>query len=297
VNPVRVRTILIIAVVGLVILAGGVYLVVRQFGTQLPNAFRTQDCTAKTASGAVVLETDQMANAATISAVGLRRGLPDKAIIIALAAALQESKLRNLAEGDRDSIGLFQQRPSQGWGTALNLQDPRYAAGQFYNALLRITDWQSLRVTEAAQEVQRSAYPEAYDKWADEAQVLAAAFTGDVPNSLACTLVGAPSQRGQAAAQSLLAGLRLDWGKLPTSATTNGTPGLIVAAADTQVGWQYAHWIVAHSSDSGVERVSFGGQVWSAESGNWQVINEADAAVNAAVGGSADRVVAQVFHA
>ena len=114
-----------------------------------------------------------MANAATIAAVGLRRKLPDQAVVVALATALQESKLENLDGGDRDSVGLFQQRPSQGWGAPDQLQDPRYASTKFYNALLKIKNWQELRVTEAAQRVQRSAFPEAYDKWADEALVLA----------------------------------------------------------------------------------------------------------------------------
>src|SRR5262245_58022519 len=78
--------------------------------------------------GDVSLDPDQMANAATIAAVGVRRGLPLRAVQVALAAAMQESKLTNLPGGDRDSIGLFQQRPSQGWGTEQQLADPRYAA-------------------------------------------------------------------------------------------------------------------------------------------------------------------------
>jgi hypothetical protein len=287
---VRLRTTLICVVVGLVVLAAGVFFVVRQLGGQLPNAFRTEGCSARTGSGTVDLSTEQMANAATISAVGIRRGLPDKAITIALAAALQESKLHNLYGGDRDSVGLFQQRPSQGWGTEAQLKDPRYAANQFYSALLRIDGWQDMRVTEAAQRVQRSAYPEAYEKWADEAEVLASAFIGSVPNSLACTLVGSPPYRGEQAAQALQAGLRLDWGQLST-VVTQGDQGLVVDASDTQAGWQYAHWIVAHSSTSGVEKVSFGGQEWSADTGAWT-----GADVNAEVGGSMARVVAQVFH-
>src|SRR6188768_4086943 len=113
-----------------------------------------------------------MANAATIAAVGLTKKVPDRAIVVALATSLQESKLENLSGGDRDSIGLFQQRPSQGWGKPEQISDPRYAATKFYNALLKVKNWQGMRVTEAAQRVQRSAFPEAYEKWADDAQVL-----------------------------------------------------------------------------------------------------------------------------
>ena len=109
-----------------------------------------------------------MANAATIAAVGIRRQLPDRAIVVALATALQESKLENLAGGDRDSVGLFQQRPSQGWGTPEQIRDPRYAAEPVLHRAAEGQGWEEMRVTEAAQRVQRSAFPEAYEKWADE---------------------------------------------------------------------------------------------------------------------------------
>ena len=92
----------------------------------------------------------------------MRRGLPARAASIALATAYQESKLRNLDHGDRDSLGLFQQRPSQGWGTAKQIQDPYYATNAFYDALVKIDGYQTMRITEAAQEVQRSGFPEAY---------------------------------------------------------------------------------------------------------------------------------------
>src|SRR5262249_23535677 len=157
---------------------------------------------------------------------------------------------------------------SQGWGTEDQLQDPRFAASSFYTALLHVRGWEDLRITEAAQRVQRSAYPEAYEKWADEAGVLAEALGGRVTSAGACTQKGAPARRGEAAAQSLSAGLRLDWGHVTTFAAT-GAVGLVVAATDTQSGWQFAHWIVAHSSDTGVERVRIGDQEWSADSGEW----------------------------
>ena len=93
----------------------------------------------------------------------MRRGLPARAASIALATAYQESKLRNLDHGDRDSLGLFQQRPSQGWGTAEQLQDPYYAVNAFYDALVKVDGYQAMRITEAAQKVQRSGFPEAYE--------------------------------------------------------------------------------------------------------------------------------------
>src|SRR5690242_20816690 len=105
-----------------------------------------------------------MANAATIAAVGVSRKMPERAITVALATALQESKLRNLDHGDRDSLGLFQQRPSQGWGTPEQVQDPVYAAGKFYDHLVQYPGWDTGRLTEVAQGIQRSAFPGAYQK-------------------------------------------------------------------------------------------------------------------------------------
>ena len=95
-------------------------------------------CEVSTGTGAVVLDADQMANAATIAAVGIRAALPDRAVVVALATALQESELKNLDGGDRDSVGLFQQRPSQGWGSAEELRDPRYAARSLLQPLVKV---------------------------------------------------------------------------------------------------------------------------------------------------------------
>jgi hypothetical protein len=111
------------------------------------------------------LSPSQVENATTIARVAVERGLPDHAVTVALATALQESGLENLNYGDRDSLGLFQQRPSQGWGTPAQVTDPRYAAGKFYDSLVQVPGWQWLPVTVAAQEVQRSAFPDAYAKW------------------------------------------------------------------------------------------------------------------------------------
>ena len=98
---------------------------------------------------------------AVIAAVAQRRGLPPRAVTIALATAIQESKLRNITYGDRDSVGLFQQRPSQGWGNREQILDPAYAANRFYDALVRIEGYEDMRITEIAQRVQRSAEPKA----------------------------------------------------------------------------------------------------------------------------------------
>ena len=121
---------------------------------------------------------EQVTNATTIVAIGARLRVPAYGWVIAVATAMQESRLRNLGDlgvrNDHDSLGLFQQRPSQGWGTPAQLMDPVYAATAFYVTLLRVPDWQQLPVTVAAQRVQRSAYPDAYEKWAADARALVA---------------------------------------------------------------------------------------------------------------------------
>ncbi|MEY9894804.1 cell wall-associated NlpC family hydrolase [Catenulispora sp. MAP5-51] len=124
------------------------------------------------------LSAAQLANAQIIAEVGIGMGVPAPGETIAIATALQESGLQNLNYGDRDSLGLFQQRPSQGWGSTSQILTPTYAAQQFYSRLLQVPGWRSMSATDAAQAVQRSGFPDAYAKWEDEAQALAAAFTG-----------------------------------------------------------------------------------------------------------------------
>ena len=128
----------------------------------------------------------QLQHASTINAVGLSRGVPERARVIALAAAWQESSLRNRPDGDRDSVGLFQQRPSQGWGTVEQILDPVYASGKFYDALLEVPGWQDMSLTQAAQAVQYSAYPDAYAKWEEPARALAVELGGTVEPTLTC---------------------------------------------------------------------------------------------------------------
>ena len=129
------------------------------------------------------LTAEQEANARIIIQVGREQGVPDYGIIIALATAMQESSLRNIDYGDRDSVGLFQQRPSTGWGTVEEILNPRHAAYLFYQGragytrgLLDIAGWQSMPLTVAAQKVQISAYPDHYAKWETSARAWFAAL-------------------------------------------------------------------------------------------------------------------------
>jgi hypothetical protein len=201
------------------------------------------------------LSLEQAQNAAIISAVAFKDQMPDHAVTVALAAALQESKLRNLPYGDRDSLGLFQQRPSEGWGTQTQLLDPSYAASAFYGRLAQISGWQTMPVSEAAQAVQLSAAGTAYAAWEDEARALAVALTGEAAAGLTCHLNGfggaAPAPNALAQAMTVEMGANLMG--VPVTAKT---------------GWQAASWAVAHAYTYHLRSVSFAGQTWSS-SGKW----------------------------
>ena len=121
----------LLPVAGALLVMAVVALVLRWTGPSSPSV----GCTVTVDGSSYSLDLAQAANAATISAVGSAEGLSDHAVTIALATAFQESKLHNLPYGDRDSLGLFQQRPSQGWGSPAQVRDPYYATNAFYDAL------------------------------------------------------------------------------------------------------------------------------------------------------------------
>jgi hypothetical protein len=208
------------------------------------------------AGGPYAITPTQAQNAAIITAVGQQKGLPDHAATVALATSFQETQLQNLPYGDLDSVGLFQQRPSQGWGTTAQIMDPAYAAGAFFDHLAQVPGWESLPVTEAAQLVQHSATPDAYAQWSLEAQALAIATTGEVPAGLACHLTSFGGTTPTHAA--LVAAATAELGPNPF-----GTP------ATTQRGWQIAAWAVAHAYNYHLTSVSYGSRTWTSTSGAW----------------------------
>ncbi len=150
----------------------------------------TSGCTAEVDGHSVDIDLEQAENAALIAAISVERGLPARAASIALATAFQESKLYNIDYGDRDSVGLFQQRPSQGWGSVAQLQDPVYATNAFYDALVKVDGYREMEITEAAQAVQRSAYPGAYADHEADGRALASALTGNSPETMWCEVRG-----------------------------------------------------------------------------------------------------------
>jgi hypothetical protein len=216
-------------------------------------------CQATSTEGSYGLSLDQAANATTIAAVGERLGLPDHAVTVALAAALQESELHNLAGGDRDSSGLFQQRPSQGWGTPTQIQTPRLAAQSFYQHLAQVDGWEAMSVTDAAQAVQRSAAPTAYAAWEAEARVIASVLTGEVPAGFTCKLHLPSSSGPNAISPSLTQAISLEL----------GSPALDTPVTSAR-GWQVASWMVGHAAVYGITSVTFDGQGWTPTSGAWK---------------------------
>jgi hypothetical protein len=226
-------------------------------------------CQAGTGYNAVSLQTSQAQIAATIAAVAENKQLPAKALTVAYATALQESKLTNLSYGDRDSVGVFQQRPSQGWGTTAQLENPVYATTAFFDALVKISGYTKLSVATAAQDVQRSADGSAYAYYADEAAVLTSAFegrgvtcwkgTGDatVKLNLHGAAVGLDAAFGTPGTSSVLDSI---------GRARSGKEDIIVARAGSK--GTVASWLVANAATYGITRVSYGGYTWTEGTGS-----------------------------
>lgn len=220
-------------------------------------------CTATAAGRAVNLAPDQAWNATLIGAIGARRGLPARAVSIALATAYQESKIRNLTHGDRDSIGIFQQRPSQGWGTPAQISDEYYAINKFYDVLVQIPGYESMRITEAAQRVQRSGYPEAYEEHAPDARAVASAITGYSPGGTFTCVVREPKGRGTASAATTA--LTKAYGDLDIARTGSRQDFTVTVSSDqggNRQGWSIAAFLLAHAPDLKITSVAFDGRTW-----------------------------------
>ncbi|MGN8246829.1 hypothetical protein ACTHAM_000496 [Cellulomonas soli] len=226
-----------------------------------------------TVDGSWSLDLEQSDNAALIAAVAVRRTLPARAVTIALATALQESKLVNVDYGDRDSLGLFQQRPSQGWGTVEQVQDPVYATGRFYDGLVGVDGYEQLEITAAAQAVQRSGYPDAYAQHEGRARAFASALTGWSPAALTCT-VGAVEPVGT---DTVLARITRDLGELPTEVTpaSADVPAQVVVHVDPlgaegeRLAWAVGHWAVALAGPLGADEVTVGDRTWVRDATTW----------------------------
>jgi len=246
-------------------LAGGGVYAAGQYIEQSQTLVRER-CIATSGDESFNLAPDQAANAALIAAVSLQRGMPARAASIALATAVQESKLRNLDYGDKagpDSRGLFQQRPSQGWGTEAEVMDPVYAANRFFAELEKVDGYEQMSVTEAAQRVQRSAYPEAYADHEAEGRAFASALTGHSPAALTCVL-----KRAAAAGDPATVAAQLE-ASFPALEAVPGEHTVEVAAAGT-TGWAVAQWAVASADQLGIESVAYAGLGWTRKDAEWR---------------------------
>lgn len=285
------RRLTVVAVLVVVVaLAGGTawYAVSTGVGP-LPDP---EQCTATVDDYTVALSTEQAENASIIAAVAERRDLPARAISIAIATAYQESKLVNLDSGDRDSLGLFQQRPSQGWGTQQQIMDPYYATNAFYDALVKVDGYQEMAITEAAQEVQRSAFPEAYADHEQDGRTIASAMSGYSDAAFSCETTTPDVAEQQMRADGLtgraykvrkvvaasFGGLPLGGfeaggvssGHMPGSAHYEGRAIDIffrpISEQNTRRGWVLAHFLVANAARLDIAHVIFDDRIWSAGS-------------------------------
>ncbi len=221
------------------------------------------DCAVAGGGQEVTLGTGQAGIAATIAGVAQRDALPARAVTVAYAAAWQESKLQNLPYGDRDSVGVFQQRPSQGWGKRSQLENPVYATSKFFSALAQVPGYQRMPVYQAAQAVQRSADGFAYQRFQPIAAHMAAAFTGRDPHAVWCWYT--PTVSGTARVAAARRELAQTFGPHATRATAD--PGLIVHVAGVRQGWAVATWLVSHAQQYQIDDVRYADYQWTAAHG------------------------------
>lgn len=248
------------------------------------------ECHADVDGHTVVLEPSQARYAGLITAIAVERGLPARAASIALAAAYQESGLRNLRSGDRDSLGLFQQRPSQGWGTEEQVRDPVHATNAFYDALAKVAGYEQMEITEAAQQVQRSGFPDAYADHEADARTLASALSGNSAAAFSCRLgesdpassellESGMTDRADAVRRDLadvfpeqpLGGFAPDGvstGHMAGSAHYDGRAIDIlvrpVTAANKVRGWAIAQYLVSQADRLAIRTVIFDDRIWTA---------------------------------
>jgi hypothetical protein len=227
-----------------------------------PRVLRPTLCVAGTGHDQLGLTVSQAAIAATIAGVASEREMPRRAVAIAYAAALQESKLANLNYGDQDSLGVFQQRPSEGWGTPRQIENPIYASGRFFAALAAVPGYLHMPIYKAAQAVQRSADGSAYGQYAAVGTELASAFSGTLPHAVWCSY-GVPSSKAKLAAASRA--LSSTFGRL--TSRVSGDPARTIRVRSARQGWAVAAWLVSHAVTYGITTVRFRGYEWLSNQG------------------------------
>ncbi|GAA2181684.1 hypothetical protein GCM10009785_17690 [Brooklawnia cerclae] len=244
--------------------------------TQTTPFLPEQGCQVTVDGFTTFLNQEQAANASIIVGESIRRGLPARAATIALVTAYQESDLHNLDYGDRDSIGLFQQRPSQGWGTVEEIMDPWYAAGKFYEALVKVPDWDTGVINDVAQAVQLSGHPDAYAQHETKGRAWASALTGYSPASVSCI----DRSETPAAASEITDFLARVYGEAVTW-TLDGLTLQLTTPGDP-ITWSVAHLAMLRGALAGVETVQVADMMWINADGEytmWQTVEPAVASV------------------
>ncbi|WP_433327711.1 hypothetical protein [Spirillospora sp. CA-294931] len=265
------RWIAIATVVALALGVGG-YLLFNRARPYLHGS----SCEVRTSLGKMPLDLEQAANASTIAGVTYRKQLPERAAVIAYATVIQESHIRNLPGGDRDSVGMFQQRPSQGWGSPDKLRDPVQSTSKFYDALVKVKDYLDRDLHDAAQLVQRSADGRAYAQHEPDGKLLARAFTGREPSAVRCWF--SPDKKTDPRRAVAIRELRRSFGSrlvqvdgppavMNGSATPTGESDAI-RVSGPRSGWALASWAVTHAQVYGLTEVRFGGRRWTSEAGH-----------------------------
>ena len=182
---------------------------------------------------------------------------------MAYAAALQESKLTDLTYGDRDSVGVFQQRPSEGWGPRRELENPVYATSKFFGALVKVPRYRRIPIYQAAQDVQHSADGFAYAQYGSMAAQMTVAFTGQDPHAVWCWY----SRKISGTARTDAASTELAQTFGPQQARARADPGLIVQVTGARRGWVIAAWLVSHAQQYRISYVAYAGYRWTAADG------------------------------
>jgi len=265
IRPFRVMLIMVLTVAVLVGVIAAVRVLSRITATGV-TIIPSDHCIAVADSYRGTMTPEQAGNAAIIVGEALRRHLPARAATIAIVTASQESGLRNLNYGDADSLGLFQQRPSQGWGTPDQIMDPWYSAGKFYDALVKVKNWQFRNIGEVAQAVQRSAYPDAYAKHEPAGRAIASALTGLTPAGLRCVA----NDGGGGGGDELTGLLTKIWGNnitiTPGTDAATGASTLTVTAPDATAAWAAAQISMAQLASYGLTSIQVGDQTWTHQS-------------------------------
>ena len=243
---------------------GGAYYVLTTFEPLDTQEAPDPGCRLNLSNGRYDMEVEQAVNAVTVGGVAFSRDLPEHAVTIAYATVWQESRFFNIEYGDRDSVGLFQQRPSQDWGDPEEILDPVFSSRAFYDELVEVHNWENMPVYEAAQRVQRSADGFAYDQHEALSERMAVALGGTGGAAMTCWF-------DEETVESLYEGDADVAGAQEEMVRVFGTdPAELPLDEDPEtgdLGWAMAMWAVVHAQDYGLSSVTYENMRWRASDG------------------------------